>query len=200
MDPFALLDDCASALTTHARAHSGPSAERVTFGAQRFFDAVAASRTLAPPAYEAALLPALDGRHVVGTASTDLSLAGAIAAAAPSLPWVPTMRSNNGGAEIALCPLGAVAELGRLSLSTAEGDGIEAGFMYVDAGCRYPEHHHRPQEIYLVISGTGQWRYGGSARYVDVSPGATFYNHPDDVHGMVAGDTPVLAMYVLWSD
>ncbi len=62
----------------------------------------------------------------------------------------------------------------------------------------YPEHSHPPQEIYLPIAGGGQWRYGGAERYQLLADDALVYNHPGDRHGALAGDEPLLALYILW--
>ncbi len=62
----------------------------------------------------------------------------------------------------------------------------------------YPEHNHPPPELYLTLSGTAEWRYGGCESYRTVSAGNLLYNNPHDLHGVRAGDTPLLALYLLW--
>ena len=72
--------------------------------------------------------------------------------------------------------------------------------MYVDQGCTYPLHNHPPQELYLTISGVARWRFGGSEELVKIQPNMTLYNHPSDLHAVEAGDTPLVALYVLWGE
>ena len=72
--------------------------------------------------------------------------------------------------------------------------------MYVDQGCAYPLHNHPPQELYLIVSGHARWRYGGSEHLVEMPPNSTLYNNPSDLHTVEAGDTPLVALYVLWGD
>tara|TARA_B110000037_G_scaffold202386_1_gene244510 strand:- start:127 stop:696 length:570 start_codon:yes stop_codon:yes gene_type:complete len=107
---------------------------------------------------------------------------------AASLRWVESSRWNDKGKQRALCVLSDVFDL----------PGLEVGIMYVDSGCSYPIHNHPPQEMYLTISGTAQWRYGGSKTSVEVQPESVLYNHPLDIHTVQAGDTPLVALYVLW--
>ena len=109
---------------------------------------------------------------------------------AGSLRWVESERWNDRGKERALCVLSDAFDL----------PGLEVGIMYVDSGCAYPIHNHPPQEVYLTISGTAQWRYGGSKTLVDVRPDSVLYNHPFDLHTVQAGDSPLVALYVLWGD
>ena len=57
--------------------------------------------------------------------------------------------------ERALAPLNDVCDLG----------AVACGLMLLDSGRHYPAHAHRPQEIYLPISGDGSWRFGGAKEY-----------------------------------
>lgn len=109
---------------------------------------------------------------------------------APDLRWVQSHRWDDGGEQRALCVLSEAFELPRL----------EVGIMYVDQGCAYPLHSHPPQELYLVVSGCARWRYGGSEHLVEMPPNSTLYNNPLDIHTVEAGDTPLVALYVLWGD
>ena len=152
-------------------------------GAQKFRDAI---ETAATVSYEPQMLPALGNLHRV----VDTPRAREFAALAPSLRWVQSHRWDDAGEQRALCVLSNAFEL----------PGLEAGIMYVDQGCTYPVHNHPPQELYLTISGSGRWRYGGAEDLVEVEPENTLYNHPSDVHTVEAGDTPLVAMYVLWGE
>lgn len=115
-------------------------------------------------------------------------LAGAFVDVAADLPWIATPRADDGGAALALAPLDTAFDLGSTTV----------GIMYVDAGAQYPLHQHPPQELYLTIAGRGRWRYGGHDDFRAVDPLATLYNHPGDLHSAMAGDGPLVALYVLW--
>jgi len=115
-------------------------------------------------------------------------LASAFADVMEHLPWTPSFRSDDGGRDMALCTLNDVLTL----------EPIRAGFVYVGANCAYPEHHHAPQEMYLILKGEARWRHGGGAGYETLEPGVSIYNPSDSLHGVVAGSEPVVALYVLW--
>ena len=61
---------------------------------------------------------------------------------------------------------------------------------------RYPDHRHSPEETYLVLS-PGQFR-AGQSDWFEPGIGGTFYNPPDILHAMRAGDAPLLALWALW--
>ena len=109
---------------------------------------------------------------------------------ARSVPWVPTPRLEaDDGTLVALGLVDKVLDLGDLI----------CGLMLLAPGAAYPEHSHPPQEIYLPLTGEGQWRYGGSEEYVGLAPDAVVYNPPGGRHGTIAGTDPLLALYILWS-
>lgn len=109
---------------------------------------------------------------------------------ARQLRWIPSPRGDDpDGRQIALAPLNDHFDLG----------DVVAGFLVAGAGCVYPEHNHAPQELYLTMAGSGNWRFGGNEHYETVEPGSTFYNPPGVTHSARAkADHPVLAFYVLW--
>lgn len=170
------LQACADEMA--ALATDPPAAD----GAKALSQALAQST---PLAFEPCWLPALDSIDLVD----DTPLARAFASLARSLPWTPTMRATDGGVDFALAPLDTVRQLGDLTV----------GIMYVRPGQQYPLHHHSPQELYLTLSGQARWRYGGHDDFRPLGPGATVYNHPDDLHSSIASDTPLVALYVLWN-
>ena len=92
------------------------------------------------------------------------------------------------GDKAALCDLNAVFQF----------KGITVGLLYLNKNVEYPQHDHAPQELYLVLSGTAAWRYGGNEDYKTVPPGNLIYNQPFDLHGVRNGGTPLVALYVLW--
>jgi quercetin dioxygenase-like cupin family protein len=96
---------------------------------------------------------------------------------------------DDGGANVALGIVNDARVLGPLT----------CGLILVAPGAAYPEHAHPPQEIYLPISGRGSWRYGGSGEYRSLHDDSLVYNHPRDLHGTIAGDEPLLALYILWA-
>ena len=157
------------------------SDERVAAGAEAFLAALSGSETRQP-----------DLRSVRVTAElADLPPTEAgfdIAAVAGECSWTPSPRGTDQGTEIALCPLNVHFDLG----------DVVAGFLVAGAGRVYPEHTHPPQELYLVLSGTGEWRYGGNDHYEPVVAGTTLYNPPGVTHGVRAGAEPVVAFYALW--
>ena len=159
-------------------------------GAAALADRMAAST---PHAFDPSWLPSLDTINLVQadadrgfTETTDL--ARDFVAVAPLLPWVPTMRATDGGTDFALAPLNDVRDF---------GDAI-VGLMYVRPDTQYPLHQHPPQELYLIISGTAEWRFGGHEDLRELRPGDLLYNNPDDLHTVTAWVSPVVALYVLW--
>ncbi len=76
---------------------------------------------------------------------------------------------------------------------------LTVGIMYVAPGRQYPLHHHSPHELYLTIAGHADWRFGGHDDFRSIGPDSTMYNRPGDLHSAIAGDTPLVAFYVLWN-
>jgi quercetin dioxygenase-like cupin family protein len=107
---------------------------------------------------------------------------------ATEMVWRPSPRTDEKGEQMALGIFNEVLDLG----------DIVVGLLVVDKHQSYPLHQHRPQELYLVLSGTGDWRYGGSEEFNTLVPGDVIHNHPNDLHGVNALDEPILALYVLW--
>lgn len=116
------------------------------------------------------------------------ALSRAFGAASEEVAWIPSHRMTDQGTEAALAPLSDQFDFGDLIV----------GMVLLAPGCRYPEHNHPPHEVYLPISDDGAWRFGGAQDYVELEPDALVYNHPNDQHGIIAGERPLLALYVLW--
>jgi hypothetical protein len=127
-------------------------------------------------------LPCLDNLALV----RDMKLAKDFQQFAINLPWSHSPRTIDQGREMAVLDFNTMFEL---------GDCI-AGLIYVDTGKAYPEHNHPPAELYFLISGTADWRWGGNHNYQTISAGNLVYNHPYNWHGVKAGATPVLALYL----
>ena len=157
--------------------------DEIDEGARKFRKAI---ETATAVTYESQMLPVLGNLNRIRNSER----ARQFVELAPSLRWVPSHRWDDQGKERALCVLSEAFEL----------PGIEAGIMYVDQGCTYPLHNHPPQELYLTVSGTARWRFGGAEDLVEMQPNMTLYNNPSDFHTVEAGDTPLVAMYILWGD
>lgn len=139
-----------------------------------------------PRSFAAGWLPVLE--DTIGLVD-EQTLGRSFTELAPSLPWTTTKRATDAGADFALSPLNQVRDFG----------DVMVGIMYVRPGRQYPLHNHSPQELYLTISGQADWRFGGHEQFQPVGPGQTLYNHPNDLHSAIAGPTPLVALYVLWS-
>jgi len=74
---------------------------------------------------------------------------------------------------------------------------VVVGASLLAPGVRYPDHHHPPEEIYLVLT-PGQWRQQAGPWH-EPGPGGMVHNPPNIVHAMRAGATPLLALWFLWS-
>lgn len=172
----AFLHECAARLT--AAADTPPKAE----GAAALASALAVST---PLAFEPRWLDALDTVHSVDPSP----LGRRFVDVAPLLPWTPTQRATDGGVDLALAPLERVRDMGDLTV----------GIMYVRPGRQYPLHQHPPHELYLTIAGRADWRFGGHHGFRSIGPASTIYNRPGDLHSAIAGDTPLVAFYVLWN-
>lgn len=73
--------------------------------------------------------------------------------------------------------------------------GLVAGFSLVAPGVSYPDHHHPPEEIYLVLSGGAWWQAGGA--WHEPGPGGIVHNPPGILHAMRGTDVPLLAIWML---
>lgn len=77
-----------------------------------------------------------------------------------------------------------------------ERDDVWVGISLMAPGIEYPEHHHRPEEVYFVLS-PGHWQKAGGAWF---EPGITglVHNPPNILHAMRSGPSPLLATWCLW--
>ncbi|NNF55716.1 MAG: cupin domain-containing protein [Acidimicrobiales bacterium] len=74
---------------------------------------------------------------------------------------------------------------------------VVAGASLMAPGVRYPDHRHPPEEFYVVLS-PGQWRQGDGSWY-EPGPGGVVHHPPGMVHAMRSGDSPLLALWFLWT-
>lgn len=128
-------------------------------------------------------IPVLASRALV----KDMKLARDFQEFAMCLPWSYSPRTLDKGTEMGIIDFRTMFDLGN----------VVSGLMYVDSHKSYPEHNHLPGEMYFLISGTALWRHGGSPLYETLTAGNVVYNHPWNWHGVRAGHTPVLALYLL---
>ncbi|NUH64470.1 transcriptional regulator [Sulfitobacter sp. S0837] len=75
-------------------------------------------------------------------------------------------------------------------------DDVTLGISLVGPDTLYPDHRHKPEETYLVIS-PGDFRQGHRP-WVKVASGDTFYNPSNILHSMRSSTVPILAFWVLW--
>lgn len=75
--------------------------------------------------------------------------------------------------------------------------GLGLGVSLLAPDVKYPDHHHAPEETYLVAT-EGMFRQADGEWF---SPGVagSFYNVPMIRHSMKSGKEPLLAFWALWS-
>ncbi len=76
-------------------------------------------------------------------------------------------------------------------------DDVTVGITLMAPHVRYPDHRHPPEEFYVVLS-PGHWRQGDGDWY-EPGPGGVVHHEPDVVHAMRSGDSPLLALWFLWT-
>lgn len=141
------------------------------------------------PVVERVLEPALD--RPVDQADLAALLA-ALRALAPRLCW----RRRSGDATA-----GPGFEDGHANAMLLGPGGIEdrrdlwIGLSLLAPGIRYPDHQHAPEETYLVLSPGDFWQEDGD--WFQPGVGGSFYNPPNILHAMRAGDEPLLALWAL---
>ncbi len=74
---------------------------------------------------------------------------------------------------------------------------VRLGVSLLAPNIEYPDHNHPPEEGYLVIS-EGYWRQE-KGNWVERKPGQTIHNTPNITHSMKSKDTPLLALWMLWT-
>lgn len=80
----------------------------------------------------------------------------------------------------------------------APHDAVWFGVSLLAPHVRYPDHTHPPEETYLVLS-DGEFSQDGVTWFTP-GIGGTFYNPPGILHAMRSGDTPLWAMWALYTD
>jgi hypothetical protein len=74
-------------------------------------------------------------------------------------------------------------------------DDVWVGVSLLAPHVRYPDHHHAPEEVYLVLS-PGRFRQGEDD-WFEPGIGGSFYNIPNIKHAMASGDAPLFAVWCL---
>lgn len=120
-----------------------------------------------------------------------IRLGAALAAIEPQLAWAakPTGDTafREGHANAVVIGAGGIEQR----------DDVRVGVSLVAPDTIYPDHNHPPEEIYAVLSDSawrqerGPWRKPGM--------GGTVHNTPNILHAMRSYDTPLLAVWSLWT-
>ncbi len=73
-----------------------------------------------------------------------------------------------------------------------------AGFLLLGPHTEYPDHHHAPREVYLLLTGGAQWRLE-RGEWFDTQAGDLIAHAAWQYHAMRTADAPMLA-FVGWLD
>lgn len=76
-----------------------------------------------------------------------------------------------------------------------ERDDVMIGLTVMAPHVLYADHHHPPEEVYLVLS-AGSWRQNDGP-WREPGIGGIVYNPPDIIHSMRSGPQPLLAIWML---
>ncbi len=112
----------------------------------------------------------------VDNVSADSSLvdhAKALLALSPQLHWWHRTRDVEPGSPMATGHANAMVIGGQ---GLEERDDVSVGISLIAPGIQYPEHHHPPEEIYLVMS-EGWWQKSGG-EWFEPGSGVLVHNPP----------------------
>jgi len=129
-----------------------------------------------------------------GTAC-DLSrpLRDAIVALAPYAEWRLTYTEDEVGADF-------LRRFGWFELAGPDGhfltDKVRMTVGYWGPNLSYGRHHHKPQELYTVVSGSGLFMLDGDDT-LTLGPGDTRLHPSDQPHALDTTDQPILT-FVFW--
>jgi len=131
-------------------------------------------------------LPAL--LPLAGPKTAELTFA--ILAAAPHLTWRQSYSEDQVGAHY-------LANYGWFNLVASDGPyatpAIRISVGYWEQGLSYPQHHHAPEEIYVVLAGSARFESAGHAP-IEAAPGQLIHHAPNQMHGFTMHAAPLLAM------
>ncbi|MDC1213685.1 dimethylsulfoniopropionate lyase [Rhodospirillales bacterium] len=74
-------------------------------------------------------------------------------------------------------------------------DDVLVGVTFMRPNLTYPDHHHPPEEVYIVLS-EGLWRQN-DAPWWSPGIGGYVYNPPNILHAMQSVETPLCAIWAL---
>lgn len=121
------------------------------------------------------------------------SFRAASLAAAPYAKWRQTYADTKIGEELHH-NFGCYEVIG--DDTVLHTDEMRSFLVYQRPGYFYPLHHHPAEEMYVVLSGAGEFAIeGAEPRWLE--PGDTAYHPSNKPHSLRTKDQPVLA-YVIW--
>ena len=121
--------------------------------------------------------------------------AQALLALSPQLAWWHRTADVVPGSAMATGHANAMV-IGKRGLE--ESNDVSVGISLIAPDIQYPEHHHPPEEVYLVLS-KGHWQKSGGT-WFEPGIGGLVHNPPNIMHAMRSGSTPLLATWCLWND
>jgi len=191
--PDALQDFLAALRSEIGQRQWGAAAGRCLW---RVFDALDKARPVEPKA--PARLPACaylgDALTTARDAGPSLAkIADAFAALEPHLTW--TRRASADQTASANFTDGHANAMIVGPNGYEPRDDVWVGVSLLAPEVRYPDHHHAPEEVYLVLS-EGKFRQGGDD-WFEPGVGGSFYNTPHIKHAMASGSTPLFAVWCL---
>ena len=133
---------------------------------------------------------ALENARAADADGAHAALLAAFHRLAPALPWYRRA-----------CPDRPDFEAGHANAEIIGAKGLEVrsdltvGVTLMVPGLTYPDHHHPPEEVYLVLS-AGAWRQDAHPWH-EPGFGGFVYNPPDILHAMKSLDAPLFAIWSL---
>jgi quercetin dioxygenase-like cupin family protein len=121
-------------------------------------------------------------------------VADAFAEIEAKLPWKSRANAEMSGRHFADSHANAVI-IGPGGLEPRED--VLLGVSLMAPRLQYPDHHHPPEEIYLALS-KGEWRQE-EGPWHEPGLGGIVFNPSNVVHAMRSADTPLLALWCLWT-
>ena len=163
---------------------------------ERIFTALRLVGPLAPET-PGTTLPACDhfeaACHAARRHSPEMaSLANTLSAVAPRFSWTLRPGTEAHGDDFARKHANArIIGDGGIERS----DDVAIGVSLMAPRTTYPDHHHPPEEVYIVLS-PGEWRRGRGAWWAP-GIGGLVHNPPNILHSMRSSDAPLLAIWCL---
>ncbi len=122
------------------------------------------------------------------------ALADAFAAIEPEFAWARRPEAARVGADF----YDSHANASIIGLGGLEArQDVRIGVSLVAPGIDYPRHHHPPEELYIVLA-PGKWMQNDNPLAAKQS-GDLVHNPPNAWHAMQSMDTPLLAIWCLWT-